>query len=158
MTDLFLARALHVLGVVIWIGGVFMATAVILPAVRSGDFGSNKLAAFQAVERRFIWQARAAVLLVGGTGVYMVEKLNLWARFSDGGYWWMHAMVIVWSLFAFVLFVGEPLILHRYFPPWAERDPERAFAWLHRVHILLLTLSVITILGAVAGAHGWQIF
>jgi uncharacterized membrane protein len=31
--DLALARALHVLGVVVWIGGVSMATTVALPTV-----------------------------------------------------------------------------------------------------------------------------
>lgn len=158
MTDLLLARALHVLGVVIWIGGVSMATLVVLPAVRRGDFGPDKLAAFHAVEHRFVWIARAAVLIVGATGVYMTERLDLWSRFTDAAYWWMHAMVFVWSLFALILFVGEPLVLRRYFPILVARDAERAFALLHGIHIFLLTLSVITILGAVAGAHGWVAF
>ncbi|PQA89707.1 hypothetical protein [Hyphococcus luteus] len=158
MTDLFFARALHVLGVVIWIGGVSMATLVVLPAVRRGEFGPDKLAAFHAVERRFVWIARTAVLLVGVTGYYMTEKLELWSRFLDAAYWWMHAMVIVWLLFFLLLFIGEPFILHRYFPGFARRNPERAFFLLHWFHILLLSLSFITILGAVAGAHGWIIF
>ena len=156
MNDLFLARALHVLGVVIWIGGVSMATTIVLPAVRRGDLGPDKLAAFEVIERRFVWQARLAVILVGATGYYMIEKFSLWDRFLDPAYWWMHAMVLVWSLFAALLFIGEPLIIHRYFPAWAARDPVRAFAWLHRMHIFLLVISVITILGAVVGAHGWQ--
>ena len=36
MDDLALARALHIFGVVIWIGGVSMATTV-APAIRSGN-------------------------------------------------------------------------------------------------------------------------
>ena len=47
-----LARVLHVLGVVVWIGGVWMATTVALPAVRRGALGPDRLAAFQAIERR----------------------------------------------------------------------------------------------------------
>ncbi|MCB2060030.1 MAG: hypothetical protein R3E09_06100 [Novosphingobium sp.] len=156
MTEMFLARALHVLGVVIWIGGVSMASTVFLPAVRKGAFGPDKLEVFQAVERRFIWQARAAVLVVGITGLYMIEEFGLWSRFTDAAYWWMHAMVIVWTLFVFVVFIGEPFVLRRFFPIWATREPERAFAWLHRVHLFLMTLSFITVLGAVAGAHGMQ--
>src|SRR5690606_10846587 len=113
-----LARALHVLGVVVWIGGVSMATTVALPAVRRGALGADRLAAFQAFERRFVWQARAAVLVVGLSGAYMAERLDLWGRFADARFWWMHAMVFVWSLFFLILFVGEPLVLHRYFPPW----------------------------------------
>ena len=158
MNELLLARALHVLGVVIWIGGVFMATTVLLPAVRRGALGPDKLAAFHAVESRFVWIARAAVVVVGITGFYMVEKLDLWPRFAVAEFWWMHAMVAVWAIFMLLLFVGEPFVLHRYFPGWSRRDPERAFAFLHRVHVVLLTLAVITILGAVAGAHGWLLF
>mgnify|MGYP001036452227 CR=1 FL=1 len=156
--DLALARVLHILGVIVWIGGVSMATTVALPAVRRGALGADRLAAFQAFERRFVWQARAAVLLVGLSGYYMLERMDLWSRFTDGHFWWMHAMVFVWSLFFLLLFVGEPLVLHRYFPPWARRDPARAFAVLHHVHVVLLTLAMVTVFGAMAGSHGWLLF
>lgn len=156
MFDLSLARALHVLGVVVWIGGVSMATLVALPAIRRGALGGDWIEAFHAIERRFVWQARAAVLLVGLTGFYMIEKLHMWSRFGLGGqFWWMHAMVGVWTIFMLLLFVGEPLVLHRFFPGWAQRDPKRAFAVLHAVHVVLLLLAFVTILGAVAGSHGW---
>lgn len=54
MNELAIARALHVIGVVIWIGGVSMATTAALPALRCGVFGADRLAAFQAFERRFV--------------------------------------------------------------------------------------------------------
>jgi uncharacterized membrane protein len=156
LNELLLARALHVLGVVVWIGGVFMATVVVLPAVRRGALGTDKLAAFHAVESRFVWIARAAVIVVGLSGFYMIEKLDLWPRFALIEFWWMHAMLGVWAIFMLLLFVGEPFVLHRFFPAWARRDPQRAFAFLHGVHVFLLVISLITILGAVAGAHGWS--
>nr|WP_295742410.1 hypothetical protein [uncultured Acidocella sp.] len=155
MNDVIAARALHVLAVVIWIGGVSMATTVVLPAVRRGDLGEDRLAAFQAIERRFVWQARTAIALVGLTGFYMVWRLDLWDRFRSLRFWWMHAMVGVWLLFTFVLFIAEPFILHRHFRGWATAHPAVAFAWLHRAHWVLLGLSVATILGAVAGSQGW---
>ena len=49
----------------IWVGGVSIVTSVVVPAVRRGDFGADRLAAFQAIERRFVWQARAAIIIVG---------------------------------------------------------------------------------------------
>ena len=58
MDDVVIARALHVLAVVIWIGGVAMVTTVVLPAIRRGDFGPNRLQVFEAIERRFAWHAR----------------------------------------------------------------------------------------------------
>lgn len=155
--ELALARALHVLGVVVWIGGVSMATSVALPAIRRGVLGADRLQAFRAFEGRFIWQARTAVIVVGLTGFYMIERFGIWWRFGDGHYWWMHAMLIVWSLFMLLLFVGEPFVLHRFFPTWVKRDPERAFAFLHTVHVVLLVLSLVTVFGAVAGSHGWML-
>lgn len=152
-----LARAVHVLAVVVWIGGVSMVTSVALPAVRAGELGPDRLRAFHAFERRFVWQARIAVLLTGLSGGYMLVQLHLWSRFHAMQFWWMHAMVCVWLLFAFVLFVAEPLILHRRFARFAQADPGRAFAWLQRAHWVLLGLGYVTILGAVAGSHGWSI-
>jgi uncharacterized membrane protein len=158
MNDVIVARALHVLGVVIWIGGVSMATTVALPAVRGSDLGRDWLQAFQAIEHRFAWQARTAIILVGLTGFYMTWRLDLWDRFRTATFWWMHAMVCLWLLFAFVLFVAEPFILHRHFRRWASARPEVAFTWLHRAHWLLLVLSVVTILGAASGSQGWSMF
>ena len=158
MTDVVIARALHVLAVVVWIGGVSMVTTVALPAVRLGDLGENRLQAFQAIEHRFVPQARVAVAVVGLTGFYMAWRLDLWGRFRIAEFWWMHAMVGVWLLFAFVLFVAEPFILHRHFDRWAIAQPKAAFAWLYRAHWVLLLLSVATIAGAVAGSQGWSMF
>ena len=96
--------------------------------------------------------------MVGLTGFYMVWRLDLWDRFRTASFWWMHAMVCLWLLFAFILFIAEPFILHRHFRQWATAQPAVAFAWLHRAHWVLLALSVVTILGAVAGSQGWSIF
>ena len=156
MDDVVIARALHVLAIVIWIGGVAMATTVALPAVRRGDLGADRLKAFQAIEHRFVWQARTAVIIVGLTGFYMTARLDLWERFQSAQFWWMHAMVGVWLLFAFVLFVAEPFILRRHLEPWAKAAPQITFAWLNRAHWVLLALSLVTIFGAVAGSQGWS--
>jgi len=158
MNDVVAARALHVVAVVIWIGGVSMATTIVLPAVRRGDLGPNWLQAFQAIERRFVWQARTGILVVGLTGFYMTWRLDLWDRFSTTTFWWMHAMLGLWLLFVFVLFIAEPFILNRRLHRWATVRPGAAFAWLQGAHWILLALSVVTILGAVAGSHGWSIF
>ena len=158
MDGLALARALHVLAVVIWIGGVSMVTSIALPAVRRGEFGADRLAAFQAIERRFVWQARGAIIVVGATGFYMIGAADLWDRFGSAAFWWMHAMVGVWTLFALGLFVVEPFVLDRRLTGWASSRPDRFFARLGHVHWVLLLLSLITLVGAVAGSHGWPLF
>ena len=63
-------------------------------------------------------------------------------------------MVCLWLLFTLLLFVAEPLVLHRRFHAWALAAPDAAFALLQRAHWLLLAFSIVTVLGAVAGSQG----
>ena len=157
MDKLAIARALHVLAVVLWIGGVGFVTTVLLPAVRRLKTPAERVAFFDAIERRFAWQARATTLLAGLTGFYMTTRLDLWSRFQSAAYWWMHAMIAVWLLFKIMLFIAEPLVLHRWFQKRAMSDPEGTFALIERMHRVLLAVSLITVLGAVAGSHGWSL-
>jgi len=50
------------------------------------------------------------------------------------------------------------LVVSLYAGRWVAEQPEATFALLHRVHWVLLALSVVTILGAVTGSHGLSIF
>jgi hypothetical protein len=70
----------------------------------------------------------------------------------------MHLMTLIWAVFTLVLFVFEPLFLHRWFHQRAERDGAGAFALLHGMHRILLGLSIVAVLGAVTGAHGLTVF
>jgi len=150
-----ITRALHVLGVVLWIGGVAFVTTVLLPAVRRLKPPEERVEFFETLERRFAWQARGTTLLVGATGFHLVAAWDLRGRFASPAYWWMHAMVAVWAIFTVMLFVAEPLFLHRRLIERAKRDPEGTFHRIERMHWVLLTISLVTVLGAVAGAHGW---
>jgi uncharacterized membrane protein len=158
MDGLAVARVLHVLAVVVWISGVSIVTTALLPAVRRSEFGADWLAAFQAIERRFAWQARVAIVIVGLTGLYMIVQADMWDRFRSAEYWWMHAMVCIWAIFAIGLFLVEPLFLDRRLRQRANERMEAVFAQLAAAHWVLLTLSLITIFGAVAGSHGWSVF
>jgi uncharacterized membrane protein len=156
--DVTLARAIHVIAVVFWIGGVAMVTTVLLPAVRRFKSPAERVAFFEAVERRFARQARLSTLVAGLSGFFIVYRLDLWGRFASAAFWWMHAMAGVWLLFTLMLFVLEPLFLHRWFLARAEMAPEAIFRLVQGLHWLLLSLSVITIFGAVAGSHGFLLF
>ena len=154
MDDAVIARALHVLAIVIWIGGVAMVTTVVLPAARRARTPAEGLALLSAIERRFAGQARLATLVAGLSGLYMIWRYDLWARFAVAEYWWMHAMVGVWLVFTAMLFIIEPLFLERWIERRAKAAPAATLAWVQRLHWLLLALSLVTLLGAVAGSHG----
>ena len=68
MDGFYIVLALHVFGVVGWIGGLSFVTMVVLPAIRNGQLGENRLQTFQAIGHRFVWQARSAMILFGRTG------------------------------------------------------------------------------------------
>src|SRR3989338_8530074 len=139
-----IARVLHMLGVVLWIGGVAMVTTVLLPAIAETVAASERIAVFDRIERRFAWQARLTTLVVGLSGGYMLYVLHAGERFAYLQYWWMHAMVLVW------------LMLHRKLSEMASRDPVATYRLIQRLHWGLLTVSLITVAGAVAGSHGWS--
>lgn len=155
MDDLALARALHVLAVLLWIGGVAFVTTVLLPAIRRELPEAERVAFFERVEGRFAAQARATTLVAGVSGLWLVGRLELWDRFLDPGFWWMHAMVLTWLVFTAMLFVLEPLVLHRWLRGRAGRDPAGTFDLVLRLHRALLALGLVTLLGAVVGSHGW---
>ena len=155
MTEMGIARVLHILGVVLWIGGVAMVTTVILPAVKRLASPNERVALFERIEHRFAWQARITTLITGISGFYLIEVMDAWGRFQIPSYWWMHTMVLVWVLFTLMLFVLEPLLLRRLFLRHAARHPEPVFGVMQIMHWVLLTLSLVTVAGAVAGSHGW---
>ncbi|MBL8498821.1 hypothetical protein ABF87_08565 [Nitrosomonas sp. JL21] len=158
MDDLVFARLLHVLGVVLWIGGVSMVTSVLLPTLMRMQSMSEAMAFFQQFRRRFAAQARITTLVVGISGFYMVYELNAWQRFLQWQYWWMHAMVAIWLLFSVMLFIQEPRS-RRHQTPQSAAVPisPDTFTRIQRKHLFLLILSLITIAGAVAGSHGWLV-
>jgi uncharacterized membrane protein len=143
---------------VLWIGGVAMVTTVLLPATRRLKTAGEQTVFFETVESGFAWQARVTTLVTCSSGLYLVYKLDLWQRFAHIEFWWMHAMVLVWCLFTLMLFVLEPLFLHRRLVERVRLDADATFAQLSRMHWILLVLSLMTIAGAVAGSHGYLPF
>ena len=65
------ARAAHIIAVVVWIGGVWLVTTVLLPRMKEKP-PEDWVREFDAFERRFAPQARIAVLLVVLSGLYML--------------------------------------------------------------------------------------
>ena len=63
-------------------------------------------------------------------------------------------MVVTWLVFALMVFVLEPLVVHRRFHEYALRDKERAFTLAIRLHVAALTVSAVAIAAGVLGAHG----
>ena len=151
--DVEIARALHVVFVAHWIGGVAFVTLVALPLVRACDDAQKGWALFEAIESRFAAQVRWSIPLAGVTGLWMAWRLDLWGLFAEPRAWWMDAMVLLWALFMVIVFVVEPRA-HRRVAAMAADDPDALLLRISRVHRVLLAAGILTIIGAVAGSHG----
>lgn len=155
MESFVFARLLHVIAVILWIGGVAMVTTVLIPAIKRMKSKDEQIDTFEKIEGRFALQAKITTLITGITGFYMLYEMDAWDRYLDYRFWWIHAMTLVWVIFTLILYVLEPLVLHKIFKKYANENPGKTFNIMHRLHWVLLLLSLITTAGAVAGAHGW---
>lgn len=155
MNELSLARAIHILSIVIWMGGVAFVSLVLIPTLRRSSFQIDQLSIFNVIESRFASIARVMVLLAGISGFYMTYKLNAWDRFTQVHYFWMHAMVLVWCLFFLALFVIEPFILKNHGRMVKDGHSITNLKKTQLVHSIILVLSLVTIFVSVLGAHGF---
>lgn len=153
MDDVTVARIVHVVAVLFWIGGVGFVTLVILPAIRDAAAESDRTNSFVRMERRFAPQARIWVLLAGVSGFWMMWRDRMWLRFQDPAFWWMHAMLLIWLIFAMILYVIEPLL--RRHKRRSPSDSTHDFRFIMLAHYILLTLAIIALIGAVGGSHGF---
>lgn len=152
--DITLARALHILSIVIWIGGVSFVTVVLIPLLRTNK-DMDSLTLFNQIENRFAYIARAVVLIAGISGFYMVYQLNAWDRFFDLTFFWMHAMLILWLIFMVALFIVEPFFLKDHGRMVKQKHNISNLRKTQIVHWILLSLSLVVVVISVLGAHGF---
>lgn len=143
MTTFNVLLAIHVLSVVWWIGGVFTVTASLLPLFNRLP-ADERIQWIKRFEGRFANQARIAVLLAGITGFWMYTLVPGEIAHT----WWIGLMMLVWVLFAVMLFIAEPLRLP--VKLGVIHNP-RKFLVLHAV---LLVLALAAIVGGVIGSRG----
>lgn len=155
MENITIARIVHIIAVILWIGGVSMVTTVLIPAIKKIKSKEEQIKTFETIEGKFAIQAKITTLLTGLSGFYMLYEMNAWSRYLDYRFWWLHSMTLVWIIFSLILYILEPYILHKVFAKYANKAPDKTFRIKHQLHWVLLVISLITTAGAVAGSHGW---
>jgi uncharacterized membrane protein len=133
---------LHVLGVVVWVGGLAYQAHVLLPAARRGAVGAFADAARHA--RPITWTAISVVVL---TGFYNVTQLGNLQRVMETGAGLMLAGKFILVILAVALtsqrdFAHLALLSAALVSGGATETPLRAIARLDRV-VLLLALTII---------------
>ena len=145
--------AIHVLAVVIWIGGVAFVTMIIFPMITRTEGSLEKVLFFQGVEHRFAKIAKLCVLIVGLTGgwlLYVTGEWNLLFRSSGIG---PSLMLIVWAFYVFVL-LGEAKLFNLIFRGEAQQDTTKVFFRISVFHWVVLGLSLLAVAVGVLAGHG----
>ena len=145
--------AIHVLSVVLWIGGVAFVTLIIFPMIMRMENSIEKVLFFQGVEHRFATIAKSAVVVVGLTGFWLLYLTGEWRQlFSISGIG-PTIMLLVWLFYAFVL-LFEGKLFKAIFKGEAQRDTSKVFLRLKVFHWVVLGLSLIAIGVGVWAGHG----
>jgi uncharacterized membrane protein len=140
------ALIIHILSVVIWIGGVSFVTLVTFPMILRMDKSLEMVLMFQGVEHRFAKIAKTMVILAGLSGFYLIYEKGL-----SFGVW---IMIIVWAFYASLLFGLEKLIFKKLFSkPEDQSDMKKVFNVLQVFHWVVLGLSFLAIAAGVHEAH-----
>ncbi len=139
---------IHVVSVVIWIGGVSFVTLVTFPMILRMDKSLEMVLMFQGVEHRFGKIAKVMVILAGLSGLGMILLLDKGLSF---GVW---IMIFVWAFYASLLFGLEKLIFKKLFSkPEDQSDMNKVLNLLQSFHWVVLGLSFLAIGAGIYAAH-----
>lgn len=145
--------AVHVLGVVVWIGGVAFVTMIVFPMITRMENSIEKVIFFQGIEHRFARIAKRSVEVVGLTGIWMLYITGEWRiLFSMAGIG-PTLMVLVWTFYLLVL-LFEAKIFKIVFGGSAQQETEKIFSHLSRFHWIVLGLSLLAVGVGVWAGHG----
>ena len=148
-----LSAALHVIGVVIWIGGVAFVTMILLPMVHSMTDPMEKALLFQGVEHRFSRIVKAVIIVVGITGLYNLYQKRLYVIMPTWQGLWLDLMVGVYIFYSLLIFGLEKILFKRIFKDMKNMDANQIFFRMSVFHWVVLALSLLAVGGGVIGAR-----
>ncbi|MCG6551565.1 MAG: hypothetical protein L7F77_04505 [Candidatus Magnetominusculus sp. LBB02] len=138
--------AVHVVAVVVWIGGVVFVTTVVFPMIMRMEDSMEKVIFFQGTERRFAKIAKICVVIAGITGALLLQLEHRWSSlFSLDGIG-PTLMLLLWTMFVFML-LFEAEVFNFLFSGSAQHDTKKIFRKLTVAHwvIMLVSLTVIAV-------------
>jgi uncharacterized membrane protein len=145
------ALMLHLLGAVIWIGGMFFAYFALRPAAAELLQPPQRLPLWSGALGRFFRWVWVAVVLVLGSGFYMFSLLADAARVPA----YVHAMlyigVVMTLIFGYVFFSPFPALQHAV----ASQNWQQAGMALNQIRIAVavnLGLGIVNIVVPTVGA------
>ena len=141
-----IAVTLHIMSVVVWIGGVTFVTLITFPMILRMDKSLEMVMMFQGTEHRFVKIAKAMVILAGLSGFYLLYEKGLSTA--------VIIMIVIWAVYASLIFGLEKILFAKLFgKPEDRKDMKQVFKILQIFHWVVLALSFIAIGAGVYEAH-----
>ena len=143
---------IHVIGIIIWIGGVTFVTTVVFPMMYKTESSLEKALMFQRVEHRFAGMVRVIIVVVGITGFMLLS-----AKFGSGflaareGLAFL-IMLGAWALYVLVL-LFERKMFKKLFADPEKINMNRALKMINVMHWVLLIVSYAAVATGVWFGH-----
>ncbi len=148
-----LSAALHVIGVVIWIGGVAFVTLVLFPMIHEMTDPMEKALLFQRVERRFARIVRVILVVVGLTGLYNLMAKGLYDLMPTAAGFWLDLMIAVFVVYALLIFGLEKALFKRVFKDVKNMNADQIFFRMTVFHWFVLGISLLAVGAGVVGTY-----
>lgn len=143
---------LHVLSIVVWIGGVAFVTAIVFPTLAGMEDSMAKVNFFMGFERRFQFLAKVCVVLAGASGILLFWQRGAFSTLASDEAFLIGYKFLVWAVFALLLFGGEKRLMGALVS--GETSPETAFKRLAIFHWVVLILSLFAIIAGIRLVRG----
>lgn len=143
---------LHVLSVIIWIGGVAFVTAIVFPVLGRMEDSMAKMSFFMGFERRFQLLAKIFMTLAGATGMLLFWQRGAFASLTGEETGLLGYKFFVWLIYAILLFGAEKRLMGTLVSQ--KTPPEKAFKRLSIFHWVVLILSLIAVVAGIRLVRG----
>jgi uncharacterized membrane protein len=144
---------IHVICVIVWIGGVTFVTTVIFPMMYTTEGSLEKALMFQRVEHRFAGMVKWLIGIVGITGFWLLYEKYGFGILNQARGIGIIIMIFAWALYTTVL-LSERKIFGKIFADPEKIDMDQALRLINIMHWFLLTISYAAVAGGVWTGQG----
>jgi uncharacterized membrane protein len=144
---------IHVICVIVWIGGVTFVTTVIFPMMYRTEGSLEKALLFQGVEHRFAAIVKWLIAITGATGLWILYQkygFGILAQPRGAG---IVIMLFAWAFYTTIL-LSERKIFAKIFADPEKIDMNRALKLINVMHWFLLVISYSAVAGGIWFGHG----
>jgi len=148
-----LLTAIHVVVILLWIGGVAFVTIIIFPLIQKMESSFEQVLMFQRIEHRFARHVRWYLAISGGTGFWLLHLADSFGLLFTAEGAGVTMMLLAWAFYLLVL-TFEKRVFKKIFAKPGEFDAKRVFRGLGIFHWVILGVSLLAVFIGVWQGHG----